>query len=633
MDKSSIMNPNDKHLSSDLPKRLHSEFRSNADNSGRISPTKDNAGLSISYTLLDESHAPAGRTKSAFQCFKEPCNTKIFSPTRSQFNTCDTAGTVNVPHELKQVFEKNLSYKLYDLSYDLFNPKVQNEIRDCLNKDTEFRKFITKSRQHYAENGYIRFGRGLGIEHGESQDEFKRTVAYKMLMGLALSMDKDYVVPNYQVENKPITRVQAREGATDKHHAENDKGAFPHTAEFFGSTPPLANLFACVQRHAQRGAETAVVNVEKIVNNSRKEHPEYVNEWFKKNNYTLITRRRDGKRQHPFTLMEVNDGKISLRFRKEYIVGFNARPELIYLERLLEDPDNYHIAHLQAGEVLMCDNTLPHARFSQEGATPHNPEERRLLIRLRVTKKGADGKYSRPFSDSRPSDAFIIHDEKPNRSGAELWNILRSKLRELTGGTFGKNLILLDETYWIEHFHPKHLSKEHLANDFAAWKDADTNLNFNDWLHNYGGARSVHPSKNGITYIPPEALHKYEARFFSHGKDLFINLPESFSNTHPDWTRQVQNNDETDLICILDENDKIYAGIKENNIFQHNSFKGSTPVKAAFVLSIDKKGKVLSIRESSEHYKTPIMKLEYLKNNVLHLPPKKLEFVPYKVSV
>jgi hypothetical protein len=216
------------------------------------------------------------------------------------------------------------------------------------------------------------FHKGLGTEADDS-------TARVLLTGLALTLEPGHLCPPYSIGNTVVTEVMAAADSTPLSHSQNDLPAPPHSAGFFEAVPPHTCYFSCIRPHTLGGAATTVLNLPKIL----EQVPQaLIDEWTTKE-YLLQTSARMGGQVNPFKLLQWIDGAPFLRYRKEYMVGFDEDRSLQLLEQLVTDPANHFIAPLQAGETLVHWNGAPHSRLPQVGATPQLESERRKLIRCR----------------------------------------------------------------------------------------------------------------------------------------------------------------------------------------------------------------------------------------------------------
>ncbi|OFW28534.1 MAG: hypothetical protein A3H97_05280 [Acidobacteria bacterium RIFCSPLOWO2_02_FULL_65_29] len=215
--------------------------------------------------------------------------------------------------------------------------------------------------------------------------------ARRLLVGLAASLFPGGVVPPYEVGGAAVTDVTARGGSAAS-HSQNDLPAPPHTAGFFEPVPPMAVLFACVRPHPGGGAETTVVDLERLL---RAAQPEHLLMW-EQGRYRYRTPARLGRAVHPFRALRHASGLPFLRYRREYTMYDEGREALEALDRLVNDRANILAFPLARDEILVHSNGTPHGRRAQIGPTPIDPGQRRLLLRCRV--RPATG-WAELFSD------------------------------------------------------------------------------------------------------------------------------------------------------------------------------------------------------------------------------------------
>jgi hypothetical protein len=147
----------------------------------------------------------------------------------------------------------------------------------------------------------------------------------------------------------------------------------------------MVNLFACVQPHRGGGAQTTVVNLERLLEASE---PDHLRTW-EQGAYRYRTSARLGHTIHPLRILRWVEGLPFFRYRTEYTLADDeqAREALETLDRLVRDPLNTFAFPLKPDEILAVWNGAPHGRHPQLGPTPSEPDRRRLLLRCRVQPK------------------------------------------------------------------------------------------------------------------------------------------------------------------------------------------------------------------------------------------------------
>lgn len=277
---------------------------------------------------------------------------------------------VTPPREVIEVLP-SLREAVSQLDSDLTKVSVQSELKALLFGNKNWADWIATLPSPVSLKPIV-LERGLGFER---DDEFART----LLVGLALSLQPENFVPPYSVGNLAVTEVIAKGTATEASHSENDLPAPPHCAGFFEPVPPQVCFFTCIRPHPGGGAETTVVNLERILELA----PQALIEEWENREYQLRTSRRLGEQVLPFRLLQNVNGLPFLRYRKEYTVDFEQTRALCLLEELITHPANHFIVPLKAGDTLIHWNGSPHSRMAQSGSTPVEIEARRKLIRCR----------------------------------------------------------------------------------------------------------------------------------------------------------------------------------------------------------------------------------------------------------
>jgi len=320
----------------------------------------------------------------------------------------DQPVVIEVPDSLKAQMP-DIRSRLEKITGELADRSVQGELKETLMGIPAWREWIER---HNAPVGVkpVLVKAGLGIE---GDDAF----AHRILVGLALSLQPGSYVPPYSIDNQAVTEVVAKAGASAESHSENDRPAPPHTAGFFEDTPPHTCYFACVRPHLGGGAETTVVNIEKILGLAPQA---LIDDWQDKT-HQLKTSRRLGSQIRPFNLLSWKDGKPFFRYRKEYTVDFESDPSLKLLEELITNPKNHYVVPLKAGEILIHWNGAPHSRLPQKGMTPEAESARRKLIRCR----------SMPESGWETVQANVPHSDSLDRALIGSGNLSRSALPDM----------------------------------------------------------------------------------------------------------------------------------------------------------------------------------------------------------
>lgn len=249
---------------------------------------------------------------------------------------------------------------------------VQQTLRRCLMEISAWSEWIAANPLAPPPRPTL-LKAGLGTE---LDDEHAR----KLLVGVALCLQPQHLVPPYAIGNQAVTEVIAQPQSTKESHSMNDLPAPPHTAGFFEDVPPHTCYFSCIRPHAGGGAETTVLDLERVLAHVPQA---LIDEWSSKS-YYLKTSRRMGEEVRPFQLLRWVDGVPFLRYRKEYMLGFEHDPSLKILEELVSNPANHFVVALKPGETLIHWNGAPHSRLAQQGDTPEPIAERRKLIRCRT---------------------------------------------------------------------------------------------------------------------------------------------------------------------------------------------------------------------------------------------------------
>lgn len=264
-----------------------------------------------------------------------------------------------------------LHRRLSRIEGDPAEPATQLRTTAALNTVPEWRVFTAAVRPVGLRPLWL--GPGLGITRNDE-------TARRLLVGLATTLFPGSVVPPYEVGGAAVTEVTPRGGSAPS-HSQNDLEAPPHTAGFFERVPPLAVLFACVRPHPGGGAETTVIDLERVL---RVADPDHLRRW-EEGRYRYRTSARLGRTVHDFRVLRRVHGHPFLRYRRAYTVDDGeGREALDALDRLLNDPANVRAFPLAPDEILLHSNGTPHGRRPQRGPTPTNPAERRLLLRCRV---------------------------------------------------------------------------------------------------------------------------------------------------------------------------------------------------------------------------------------------------------
>ena len=261
--------------------------------------------------------------------------------------------------------------RLSRIEGDPAEPATQSRITAALNTVPEWREFAAAVRPVGLRPLWL--GPGLGIARADE-------TARSLLVGLAAALFPGSLVPPYEVGGAAVTEVTPRGGSAPS-HSQNDLEAPPHTAGFFERVPPLAVLFACVRPHPGGGAETTVVDLERVL---RAAEPAHRRTW-EERRYRYRTSARLGRTVHHFRVLRRVHAHPFLRYRRAYTVDDGEwREALDALDRLLNDPQNVLPFPLAHDEILVHSNGTPHGRCPQVGPTPADPEKRRLLLRCRV---------------------------------------------------------------------------------------------------------------------------------------------------------------------------------------------------------------------------------------------------------
>jgi alpha-ketoglutarate-dependent taurine dioxygenase len=275
-----------------------------------------------------------------------------------------------VPETLRAVMPE-LHRRLSRIEGDLAEPDTQARIAAGLLERTEWREFVAALRPIGLRPLWL--GPGLGVAAHDA-------AASRLLVGLAVTLFPRSVAPPYDVGGAAVTEVTPRGGSAPS-HSQNDLEAPPHTAGFFEPVPPMAGLFACVRPHPGGGAETTVIDLERLL---RVADPQHVCAW-EEGAYRYSTSARLGRSEHPLRVLRQVAGLPFLRYRRRYTVcdgGSDAA--LDALDRLVNDPANVLAFPLAHDEILVHWNGTPHGRRAQVGSTPADPGQRRLLLRCRV---------------------------------------------------------------------------------------------------------------------------------------------------------------------------------------------------------------------------------------------------------
>ena len=275
-----------------------------------------------------------------------------------------------IPDGLKAVVPE-LHRRLAKIEGDLAEPATQSRIVASLDELPEWRRFTAAEQPVGLRPLWL--GPGLEIARDDAS-------ARRLLVGLAGALFPGAVIPPYQVGGAVVTDVTAR-GGSAMSHSQNDLPAPPHTAGFFEPVPPMAVVFACVRPHPGGGAETTVVDLERVLGAAA---PEHVRLW-ERASYRYRTSARLGRSVHGFRALRRVRGMPFLRYRREYTMeGGEGREALEALDRLVCERANVLVFPLAHDEVLVHSNGAPHGRWPQLGPTPIDPGQRRLLLRCRV---------------------------------------------------------------------------------------------------------------------------------------------------------------------------------------------------------------------------------------------------------
>ena len=272
-----------------------------------------------------------------------------------------------IPESLRKVVP-DLHRRLSGIEGDLSEGATQQRIAASLLEVPAWRDFVTALRPVGLQPLWL--GPGLGVARGGASGP-------RLLVGLAASLFPGAVVPPYEVGGAAVTEVTPRGGSAPS-HSQNDLEAPPHTAGFFEPVPPLAGLFACVRPHPGGGAETTVIDLERLL---RVADPQHVRSW-EDGRYRYHTSSRLGRTVHPLRVLRYVNGLPFLRYRRLYTM--DAGGSLDALDRLVNDPENALFFPLARDEILVHWNGTPHGRRAQSGPTPGDPGRRRLLLRCRV---------------------------------------------------------------------------------------------------------------------------------------------------------------------------------------------------------------------------------------------------------
>jgi hypothetical protein len=287
-----------------------------------------------------------------------------------------------IPGPLKAVVP-DLHRRLSEIEGDPAKPATQSRIAAGLDEFPEWRHFTAALRPVGLRPLWLGPGLDVARDH---------VSARRLLVGLAASLLPGGVVPPYEVGGAAVTDVTARGGSASS-HSQNDLPAPPHTAGFFEPVPPMAVLFACVRPHPGGGAETTVVDLERLL---RAAEPEHVRMW-EEGRYRYRTSTRLGRTVQRFRVLRHVRGVPFLRYRREYTMDDGeGREALEALDRLVNDRANVLAFPLAHDEVLVHSNGAPHGRRVQVGPTPIDPGQRRLLLRCRVQPAAG---WAEVFSD------------------------------------------------------------------------------------------------------------------------------------------------------------------------------------------------------------------------------------------
>lgn len=275
-----------------------------------------------------------------------------------------------IPGPLKAVIG-DLHCRLAEIEGDAAQPPTQARIASALDEFPEWRGFTAARRPVGLRPLWLGPGLDIAREHASAR---------RLLVGLAVSLFPGAVVPPYEVGGAAVTEVMARGGSATS-HSQNDLEAPPHTAGFFEPVPPMAALFACVRPHPGGGAETTVVDLERLLRAAR---PEHVRTW-EQGWYRYRTSARLGRTVHRFRVLRHVHGMPFLRYRHDYTIDDGeGREALDALDQLVNDRANALAFPLARDEVLVHSNGAPHGRRPQVQPTPLDPNQRRLLLRCRV---------------------------------------------------------------------------------------------------------------------------------------------------------------------------------------------------------------------------------------------------------
>lgn len=166
-----------------------------------------------------------------------------------------------------------------------------------------------------------------------------------------------------------------------------------------------------------------------------------------------------------------------------------------------------------------------------------------------------------------------------------------------------KNKLGLAPQYWLEKKDPLHRSKEYLAQKHSVWKEADTRLNFFDWLDLEPGSEEA-PKIKYLTEDEKE-LHKlsFKDGVLLAGKEIYSTT--LFQGKKPGYGLYVY------------DGRNIYSTEHVRDLMQHSSMISGSKVFGAGMIKVDNDGLITKINNKSGHYQPG---LRSLYQTVLHIP-------------
>lgn len=291
---------------------------------------------------------------------------------------------IDVPKQVIEILpsvHKDILGMPGELAADETSLNLQEQIRSYLMDNPVWREWIHNSLRNIRQPfGYypILLNSGLGIEKDGILGE-------RMLVGLALSLESAAIGAQYEIEQRIVTSVIAKEGASHKSHARNDFPAAPHTAEFFGTQLPKTLYFSCIRPHYLGGAETTVFDLDVLY----EQLPREVIAELKERTYTLETPKRLESMRRGYHVLTEIEGALFLRYRADYMVGIREDETLQLLSKIVNNPLNHYVHKLESGQTIIQWNGTPHSRLAQTGQTPIEEEKKRKLIRMRTVPTDA----------------------------------------------------------------------------------------------------------------------------------------------------------------------------------------------------------------------------------------------------